>query len=345
MTLPTALPEPILPTLHGGPTLRWGVLAPGSIAGKFTHALHAHTDQRVHAVGSRSLARAEAFASEHGIDESYASYQELVDDPGIDAVYIAPPHPQHKNLALLAIAAGKHVLIEKPIAVTADEAREIAAAAQEAGVFAMEAMHTRFHPRMTVIEQLLRDGVLGEVTSVAAELGIPSEPDPESRLHSPALAGGAILDVGVYAVWFNHFVLGKPDSVVARGLLTETGVDGQSVVTLTRGRALGSVTSSILGWTPSLASVNGTGGRIHVDTRHPRPGPFTLYGPDDQPHLRFEDTTGIEFHDGLCRQAAWMAQHVADGLLESPMHPLSVSIDVLETIDQVRLQLGTATVA
>ena len=340
-TLPTVLPAPRLPRLRGGASLRWGILAPGFIAGKFATALHRHTDQRVHAVGSRSLERGEVFARGNGVDRAYGSYLQLVEDPAIDAVYIASPHTQHAELAKLAIAAGKHVLIEKPLAVTAAQAREVAADAATAGVFAMEAMHTRFHPRTSVIEQLLADGVLGDIRTVHADLGYGFPVAHESRLYDPELAGGAILDLGVYSIWFVTFVLGRPREVVANGSLTETGVDRHSVTVMTGddGRQ-GVVTTNMLAFTPSQASINGTAGRIHLDTRHPLPGPLSLYGPDNSLHLRFVDDSGIKAQDGLCRQAAWMAQHVADGLTDSPLHPLSMSIDVLTAIDAVRSQLG-----
>src|SRR5690606_13372595 len=133
--------------------------------------------------------------------------------------------------------------------------------------------------------------------------------------------------------------MGKPDSVVSRGLLAETGVDAISVTALTSGSILGSATVSIRNAGPNLAAINGSEGRIHLETDFAVPGPLTVHGPDGLT-LRYEDTTGIDNKDGLRRQAVWMAQHVAEGLLESPLHPLSTSIEVLATIDEARGQLG-----
>ena len=140
------LPESTAPPLRGGPTLRWGVLAPGGIATDWVAALHANTDQRVVAVASRSAERAAEFARAHGIERSYGGYEQLVADPDVDIVYIAAPNVFHQPLALLAISAGKHVLIEKPLGVDAADAQVIVDAARVAGVFAMEAMWTRFLP-------------------------------------------------------------------------------------------------------------------------------------------------------------------------------------------------------
>lgn len=135
-----SVPLPRVTPLRGGPVLRWGVLGPGGIAEDWVSAVHRYTDQRVLAVASRSRERSDAFGERHGIPRRYEGYQGLLDDQEVDVVYISVPHAQHHPLALAAIAAGKNVLIEKPIALTAAQAEEIAQAATDAGVFAMEAM-------------------------------------------------------------------------------------------------------------------------------------------------------------------------------------------------------------
>jgi len=320
------------------------VLAPGAIARKFAEALHTHTDQRIHAVGSRSLPRAVQFASEFGVGRAHGDYLSLVGDSGIDAVYIAAPHAEHRALAELAIAAGKHVLVEKPLATSAADARAIAEAAGAAGVFALEAMHTRFHPRTEVLLTLLADGALGEIRSVHADMGVHFPVDHTSRLYDPALGGGALLDLGVYAVWFAHLVLGVPENVVAWGLRTATGVDAQSVTVMRAGAAQGVVTTTLRSLTPTGASITGSAARIDWDARMPQPGGFTLVDTATREVLRFDDMTGIELQHGMCRQAAWMARNVADGLLQSPRHPLGTSVEVLDIIDSARRQLSDSPV-
>lgn len=231
-SLPLSLPPSTAVALRGGPVVRWGVLAPGHIAEDWVATLHANSDQRVVAVASRSAQRAEDFAGRYGIPSAYDSYSALLADPLVDVVYLAAPHSLHRELALLVIAAGKHVLIEKPIALTAAEAREIAAAASAAGVFAGEAMWSAYLPQSTVIARLLRDGVLGEPKSVTADFGHSGTFDATSRAYDPALGGGALLDLGVYPVWFAHFALGAPDRVLAAGELAPTGVDAQASLVL-----------------------------------------------------------------------------------------------------------------
>jgi predicted dehydrogenase len=333
-----SLPVPTVTPLTGGPTLRWGVLAPGVIANDFVSTLHANTEQRVHAVASRSTQRAAAFASSHGIPRSYGSYEQLVADPDIDVVCIASPHSEHRAMALLAIEAGKHVLIQKPIALNEAQAQEIADAARAAGVFAMEALWTRYLPQSDVIAQLLHDGALGDVTLVSAVLGWKFDYDPVGRGFDPALGGGAMLDAGVYSHWFAQFVLGEPTRIQASGNLAPTGVDTDTAAVLEfADGALAAVTSSIVANTPVRAAIFGTAGSIEFDTSFVNPSPFRLTVGDASATFTEIGPSG---RDGLAWQATALAQYVAEGRTESPVHSLDDSIALMRTIDEVRRQVG-----
>ena len=162
------------------------------------------------AVGSRSQGSADRFADEFGIGNRHVGYESLVADPDVDVVYVATPHPMHHDNAILALRAGKHVLVEKPFTMNAAEAREIVQVARENGRFAMEAMWTRFLPHIAVIRDWLARGVLGDIVTVIADHGQWFAEDPEFRLFAPELGGGALLDLGVYPVSFASMVLGTP---------------------------------------------------------------------------------------------------------------------------------------
>ena len=340
MAFPTTLPDPTHTPLRGGPTLRWGVLGPGQIAHDFITATHAQTDQRAVAVGSRSLERAEDFARRHGIARAYSSYEELVADPEVDIVYISSPHSEHREHALLAIAAGKHVLVEKPIALSAREAEGIAEAARAAGVFAMEAMWTRFQPKSTVIRQLLDDGVLGELDVAIADFAFRADFDPSGRMFNPALGGGGLLDLGVYTVWFAQFALGAPAAVHAEGRLASTGVDDRASVTLEYASgATALLYVSLVANTANRGLIAGSDGFIDVP-EFASPGGFVLSGGGQR--LEFVEPDGFRWREGLCYQAAAVAKHIADGLTEAPEHPLSTTIAQLTTIDAARTALGYA---
>ena len=332
-----ALPTARTPNPLDAPPLRWGVLAPGRIADAFVTAVSRFTRQRVVAVGSRSLERAQAFATTHGVERAVGSYAELVDDPAVDVVYVASPHSEHAAQALLAIGAGKHVLVEKAFTRNAAEAQQVVTAARAAGVLVMEAIWTRFLPQTDVIAQLLADGALGEVTTVLADHGQYFAPDPHSRLFSPALAGGALLDLGVYPISFASFVLGPPDAVAATGTLTDAGVDAQVSMTLTSGSAQACLNTTLLARTPTTASISGSTGRIELSGPFYAPGTLTLSTAAGEA-VRRADPIGE--HLGLCHEAAHLAQLVADGATESPLMPLDETVRILRTIDEISRQIG-----
>ena len=192
------LPEPRTPDPHEAPGIRWGVLGPGGIARTFADAVAVGTAGVVAAVGSRSLERAQAFAAEFGIDRAHGSYDDLVADDGVDAIYVASPHSEHHAHALLAVGAGKPVLVEKAFTRSAAEAREVFAAAQERGLLVAEAMWSRYLPHYDVVRQAVESGLIGEVTTVFADHGQYLYPNGPARLSQPELAGGALLDLGVY---------------------------------------------------------------------------------------------------------------------------------------------------
>jgi predicted dehydrogenase len=339
----STLPGPRHPDPADAPALRWGVLGPGAIAADFTDALHRHTRQRVVACGSRSAERAAAFAAAHGVERAHGSYEELVADPEVDVVYVASPHSEHLDHALLAIAAGKHVLVEKPMAPTAAQARIIVDAARQAGVFAMEAMWTRYLPQTDIARQLLDDGALGEVRVVTADFGGSAAYDPEGRLWNPALAGGALLDLGVYVVSFASFALGTPAGIIAIGSLAPTGVDEQASLLLgTASGAQALLSTGLRAATPGLATICGSAARIEFEAPFWGPSGLRLHPADGSAPLSWTDPYGRPHRDGMSYEAAALARYVAEGRTESPLHPLSEVVSTLETLDEARRQLGAA---
>ncbi|PPG64301.1 oxidoreductase [Rathayibacter sp. AY2B7] len=335
------LPEPRLPSLLDSPVLRWGVIAPGSIAGSFVEALQKHTRQRVVSVGSRSLERAERFASRFGIERASAGYEAVVEDPEVDVVYIASPHSEHARQALLAIAAGKHILVEKPFAPTPGEAEMIVHAARDAGVFAMEAMWMRYLPHMDVVRQLLADGAVGAPAVVSADFGAAFDFDPSSRIFDPALAGGGLLDVGVYASSFVSMVAGTPQSTVVAGSMSSTGVDATATIVGSHAHGVQSVaTSTVLADTRHAASVAGRAGRIDVHPSFWRPGGVTLTRGSESGS--WIDETPLQGGEGLAWEALHVAQYVTEGRTESPLHPLDEVVAVVRTLDDARRRLGVS---
>ena len=333
------LPPPRTPDPHEAPTLRWGILAPGGIARSFATALRAASGQALQAVASRSLSRAQAFADEFAVTTAYGSYDELVADPDVDVVYVASPHSEHRAHALLATAAGKPVLVEKAFARNGNEARDIVESAAAAGVFAMEAMWTRFLPHIDVVRRCLEDELLGEVHTVHADHGQRLHPDGPARLSEPSLAGGALLDLGIYPVSFAHFVLGDFVDVTASGTRTDKGVDAQASIGVTSSRgAMGVLGATMLTKTSTRAAVCGTEARLEID------GNF--YAP--QAVVRLVDNDGTELdrftnpdpRHGLHFEACEVARQVSSGATESPLMPLAETLTIMDALDDVRAQIG-----
>ena len=335
----TTLPTARFSNPRSAPALRWGIVGPGAIATDFTRAVLTHTAQQVVAVSSRSSERAALFAAAHGIRSSYGSHDDLFADPEVDVVYIAVPHTEHVRLALDAIAAGKPVLVEKPMATSAADAKLVVDAARAAGVFAMEALWAKYLPKFDVIRQLLEDEALGDVRLFSADYGFKAGYDPESRFFSPKLGGGALLDLGVYLVSTASFVLGQFSSITAQGQLVPTGVDVQASLLLeTSTGAQAVMSTTLLADTPSAANVVGTNGRIAVDRVFVGPGGFT-FTPAGADAVRYEDTSGLIWREGLSYQASAVARYISEGLTESPLHPLDETLSVLSTLDEARRQI------
>ena len=336
------LPTPRTPDPMSAPPLRWGVLGSGWISSRFIETMHANTRQRVVAVGSRTRERAEEFAASIGAERAHGSYEELVADPEVDVVYVATPHSEHLDNALLAIAAGKHLLVEKAFTRNAGEARQLLDAARAAGVSVLEAMWTRFQPEMDVVRQLLPDGALGEIETVFADHGQWFAEDPDFRLFDPAKAGGAMLDLGVYPVSFTHFVLGAPGRVLSRGTRAFTGVDRQISGILDEypdqpfAHAL--VSTTLAAKTPTVGLISGRLARIEIPGAFYAPQRVRLVSRDGD--VAESAAPAIDGHLGLCYEAAHLATMIAEGRQESELLPWSETLAVMETMDELRRQVG-----
>lgn len=332
--MPLALPPARTPDPRKAPSLRWGVLGTGWIADKFVTALQKHSSQRVAAVGSRSIDSATEFARRFGIERAHGSYEKLVSDPGLDIVYVATPHNSHLPHALLALQAGKHTLVEKPLALNANQGMRIADEARSHGLFCMEAYWTAFLPKFDVLRQLLDADMMGEITAVVADFG---EVFPAGhRIHRPELAGGPMLDLGTYLISLVLDVAGPPDRIIASGTTTGTGVMGQTAMLLSRQEQRIVLHTTILANTPTGATIAGTAATINIDGPFYQPGGFTLTGADDATRLRYDEPRIA--HEGLHYQAAEVARRITAGETGSPLRPLAASIDVLRVMDEVRRQ-------
>jgi len=329
-TVPTAI--------NDDRAIRWGILGAGGIADTVSADINLTPGNVVAAVAARDAGRAAQFAHKHSATRSYHDYQALVQDDEIDVVYVATTHPHHRDHALMAIAAGKAVLIEKPVCLNETDARTVFAAAATADVFAMEAMWMRTNPLIRQAQRLIADGAIGQIQGVRHEFGLGLAFDPHHRLYELDNGGGALLDLGVYPATFAHLFLGQPDEVRTVGTLSATGADDVVAMQwLYAGRPAAQLWCSVSVSTPNEAAIYGTTGSIsflppsfrpsgmvvrtagtHYEVEDPLAGQGTGYGPEIQEVER-------------CLRA---------GLTQSPLIPHADTIAIMGILDRARADLG-----
>lgn len=317
--------------------IRWGIVGPGRIAAKVV-ADFAHAPGSVAvAAASRSLDRAHAFCDAHGLARAYGSYGDIIAAPDIDVLYIATPHPQHHKVAIAALRAGKAVLVEKTFTATVAGAEEVVAVARESGVFAMEAMWTRFQPAVVAARTLIDDGAIGEVRQLQADLGVNRTYDETDRLFDPAQGGGALLDLGVYVVSIAQYVLGVPDRIEVTGSLAPTGVDWEVGLLLgyADGRAA-TLLSSLRHQTPGAARIFGTKGWIEIPPRFHHPSRIVLHRAGADPEEIIRPPRGA----GYAHELIEVADCLRAGRTESSVMPLDDTLAVQRVLNEAAERLG-----
>lgn len=318
-------------------TIRWGILGTGFIARLQTADL-VKNGFAVTAVGSRSQESADAFAAEFGIPAAHGSYEALVADPSVDVVYVATPHPFHAENALLALRAGKHVLVEKAFTLNSAEAREVVLVGADAGLVVLEAMWTRFLPHMVRIREIIAAGTLGDVRTLIADHNQSLPTDPKHRINNPQLGGGALLDLGIYPVSFAFDLFGSPSTVYAHAAKAPTGVDRQTAIVFGYADGRQAVLHCALDTAgPNRAVILGTLGRIEIDSVWYTPTTFTVLDSEGTVVERYENVVeprGMQFQ-------AWEAERlIGAGLTRGEILPPEESVRIMETLDEIRHQIG-----
>jgi predicted dehydrogenase len=317
--------------------VRWGVLGPGVISRAFAAGLRAAEGAQLLAVGSRSGERAGAFAAEFGVPRSYDSYEALAADDEIDALYVGTPHAFHEAHTTLCLRHKKHVLCEKPLAINAAQARRMIQAAREEDRLLMEAMWTRFLPSLERVLEILADGAIGEPRMLTADLGFHAEVDPSSRLFDPVLGGGALLDLGVYAVSLASLLFGPPVDVNGIANLATTGVDEECSI-LTRHKE-GQMTTALASFrvdTAKEALIQGTRGWIRIHEPWWAPTRVTVKSKEHgEEHIHLPFRGG-----GFTHEAEAFMELIRNNQRDSSVMPLEESLSIMKVMDTLRRQWG-----
>lgn len=312
------------------------ILGAGNIGHKMATTVKQMEDVTLYAVASRSLAKAKEFAKEFSIPKAYGSYEEMLQDPEIDLVYVCTPHSHHYEHMKLALEHNKHVLCEKAFTVNAKQAKEILDLGTKKGLLVAEAIWTRYLPMRTVLDQILARRVIGEVQTLTANLAYPVS--HVERMWNPELAAGSLLDLSVYTINFAMMVFGNEiESINGVCTRTESGVDESNSITLTwAGGKMATLHASMKSVGDRRGAIFGSKGYIEFENINNCEG-IRVYDKEYnliETYKPFKQITGFEFQVEACKRAIEAKQ------TECEQMPHSEIINVMNVMDELRSQWG-----
>lgn len=319
-------------------TYNWAILGCGKIARKFAADLKTLPNARLYAAASRSAENTREFAAEFGFEKAYGSYNEMVNDPEVDIVYIASPHSHHLEHSLLCLNHQKAVLCEKAFALNSKQVGQMIEASRRNKTFLMEAFWTRFQPSFMKVMEIIRSGELGALKMVRSDFAFNAEFNPEKRLYNIELGGGSLLDIGIYPIFMTLMTLGKPAELKTMASFSSTGAE-ESIMMSFRypGGEIASLVSSFASWSSTQTEFSFENGFIRLNRRFYTPTSLTYW-------KNWENEQIITFETGKGNGYELEAAHVMDclnaGKIESDLMPLSLSADLMEIMDRVRKDAG-----
>lgn len=315
--------------------LRWGIIGCGKIAHHFANDLKLVTGHHLQAVASRSIEKASSFAEDHKAITSYGSYDLLFQDNEVDAVYIATPHNSHMEWAIAAMRNKKHVLCEKPLAVNKSQVTAMVEAAQANQVFLMEALWSRFNPTIRAVKEKCDNGDLGGIRHLYSEFSFLSEHADESRMFNLDLAGGALLDVGIYPVFLAYLILGYPDDIKVVSEIGPTGVDVQASIIFKYGDSQASLFCGIMSHAENQSVISGAKGRIIIPSRwHEAQSYVEKIAESEVVHSLPTEGRGYTY------EIEEVGRCISRGVIESPLWTHKDSVQLISILDELRALMG-----
>ncbi len=315
-------------------TLRWGIAGPGKIAHQFTEDLKLVGGGHLVAVGSRNIERARSFADQYQAEHAFGSYEELFECAEVDVVYIATPHTSHAELSILALNRGKHVLCEKPLATNQKDVERIITAGRSNNVFLMEALWSRFNPSIREVLRRVNEGDIGTVHYIHADFAFYAlDKEEEGRLLNPQLAGGSILDIGIYPIFLAYLILGIPEKIMATSNFYKTGVEIQTSMIFSYKDAQAILYSGLNSKSEMKAEISGTGGSLFIQPRWHEPQAYSL-----EKDGQIENFDLPTLGKGYTYEIEEVHHCIANGLTESGQWSLQNSLDMIRIMDEIREQ-------
>jgi predicted dehydrogenase len=319
-------------------TYNWAILGCGKIARKFSNDLKTLPNARLYAASSRSIENAQSFASELGFEKAYGSYEEMVQDPNVDVVYIATPHSHHFEHSMLCLNHKKAVLCEKAFAINSKEVSQMIEASRKNNTFLMEAIWTMFQPSFQKAMEIVRSGELGALKMVHSDFAFNADYNPEKRLYNVELGGGSLLDIGIYPIFMTLMTLGKPSEIKTLASFCPTGAEESIMMSFAYpGGKIASLVSSFACHSSTQTEFSFENGFVRLNRRFYTPTTLTYWKSfEEEKILTFEKGVGF----GYELEAAHVMECLDAGKIESDLMPLSLSADLMEILDRVRKDAG-----
>lgn len=312
--------------------LRWGIIGLGSIAHQFAKDLALLSNVELVAVASRYAEKAKEFAITHEVNKHYSNYEDIMADEEVDILYIATPHDSHASLSINAMEHGKHVLCEKPLAVNLSQVKNMIIASNANKVFLMEALWSRFNPSIAECLELSLAGAIGEVNYVNADFSFYREHDEEGRLLNMDLAGGSLLDVGIYPIFLAYSLFGIPEEIQAVSRFHKTGADIQTAVVLKFEKGIANIFCGFISQSDMVAKIYGTNGSILIDAVWHQTQGYTIVQ-NDKSRKVSKPTMG----KGFTYEIIECIYCIKQGEIESQKWSHKNSLELMSILDEIRV--------
>jgi predicted dehydrogenase len=316
--------------------IRWGIVGPGKIAKSFADDLQLADGGMLNAVASRSLDRAQEFAKNYDAPHSFGSYEELFKSDTVDVIYVATPHTSHCELTLKALSSGKAVLCEKPMGIDKNEVEQMINVAKQNGVFLMEGLWSRFNPTINKVKQLIDEGVIGKLEYLHADFAFYAlDRDEKGRLLNPDLAGGSLLDIGIYPIFLSYLLMGMPRKIKASSRFYKTGAEIQTSMIFEYEDAQAILFSGLTSKSEMRAEISGQIGSLFLHPRWHESNGYTL---EKDGEIKDYDLPRLGL--GYPHEIEEVHNCLNNGLVESKLWSHQNSLDLISLLDAVRKQTG-----
>ena len=316
-------------------SLKWGIIGLGNIANQFAADLVLLEDAHLYAVASRDNDKAIVFAKKYNCDKAYDSYDALFEDDQVDIVYIATPHDSHAELSIKAMQNGKHVLCEKPLALSYKDAVRMIEVSRNTNKFFMEAFWTRFIPSVQEVLTKVNNGIIGDVKYVKADFAFCANETDGGRLFDKNLGGGALFDIGVYPLFLSYIMLGIPKEIIAKSIYHKNGIDLQTSMILQYEKAQAVLQASIVSESDMKATIGGTKGRIELNSPWFIADGYSVFKEEQETSFSLPNLGKGYTHEAIeCRKC------IKNNQIESQLWSHQNSLDLSKMTNEIKNKIG-----